>query len=279
MTAKELLKKYQGKLEPAELDQILALAMHKKIEYLYKNPEKKLSVSTVKTFKKLFLLRLANWPLAYLKGDKEFCGLKFKVNKNTLVPRPESELIVAEALKYITRLDSRSTRQENNHQIIDIGCGSGALILSLAKLSKKKANYIALDISAKTLGIAKTNARKLGLKKIKFIKSDLLKNVLPIKFDLVLANLPYLNPKQLKEPSIKKEPRLALLSGQDGLDHYRQLFVQVPKYLNKEYLLLLEINPEQKEAIEKIITANLPDGKIKFLKDLTGHLRVVKISN
>ena len=279
MTTKELLKKYQGKLAPAELDQILALTMHKKIEYLYKNPEKKLPASTVKTFKKLFLLRLTNWPLAYLKGDKEFCGLKFKVTKNTLVPRPESELIVAEALKYITRLDSRSTRQENNHQIIDIGCGSGALILSLAKLSNKKANYIALDISAKALKTAKTNARKLGLKKIKFIKADLLKNVPPIKFDLVLANLPYLNPRQLKEPSIKKEPRLALLSGQDGLDHYRQLFVQLPKYLNKKYLLLLEINPEQKEAMEKIITANLPDGKIKFLKDLAGNLRVVKISN
>lgn len=270
MNIKEILKKHQGELEPAELDQILALAIHKKIEYIYKNQNKKIPASSTKTFNKLLRLRLANWPLAYLKGYKEFCGLKFRVNKNTLVPRPESELIVEEALKYI----------EDKHSVVDIGTGSGALILSLAKLSKAKANYLAIDISAKALEVAKTNSRKLALKnKIQFKKSNLLKNIAPNKFDIVLANLPYLNKKQLKEPSIKKEPRLALLSGKDGLYHYRKLFTQIAKYLNKKYLILLEINPEQKEEIEKIISANLPEAKIKFLKDLANNIRVVKITN
>lgn len=278
MNIKEILKKHQGELEPAELDQILALAIHKKIEYIYKNPNKKIPASSKKTFDKLLRLRLANWPLAYLKGYKEFCGLKFRVNKNTLVPRPESELIVEEALKYT----------EDKHSVVDIGTGSGALILSLAKLSKTKANYLATDISAKALEVAKTNSRKLALKnKIQFKKSNLLpaspslggKNIAPSKFDIVLANLPYLNKKQLKEPSIKKEPRLALLSGKDGLYHYRKLFTQIAKYLNKKYLILLEINPEQKEEIEKIVSTNLPEAKIKFLKDLANNIRVVKITN
>ena len=84
MTAKELLKKHQGELDPQELAKILALAIHKKIEYLYKNPEKKLSASSTKTFNKLLRLRLNGWPLAYLKGYREFCGFKFIVNKKAL---------------------------------------------------------------------------------------------------------------------------------------------------------------------------------------------------
>lgn len=293
-TIKNILQKAAGKLEASELDQLLALALHKKVEYIYKHPEKELNHSNIQTFNKLINKRLAGWSLAYLKGYKEFYGLKFLVSKHTLIPRPESEIIIDEALKYTTRLDSRGSvdaRREKNQDIIDVGTGSGCLILSLAKNNKKEADYLASDISIKALQTAKTNARKLGLnKKIKFVKSNLFSKIPAStrgasstrggkdrQFDIVIANLPYLKPQQMKEPSIKKEPRVALLAGKDGLSYYRKLLEQIPQYLKEKYLILLEIDPEQKDLIKKTIEAKLPEAKISFIKDLAGHIRIVKI--
>ena len=272
VTIKELALKYQKYLQIDELDQLIALALHKNIEYIYKNPDKQINRSSILTFKKLLNKRLAGWSLAKLKGYKEFFGLKFIVSRHTLIPRPDSELMVNEALK------NTAPPASEKQNILDIGTGTGALILSLAKNNKHLANYIASDISAQALAIAKTNARKLGFKKeITFVKSNLLDNISG-KFDIVFANLPYLSLKQMKEPSIKKEPQIALLSGQDGLDHYKKLLTQLPKHLNKKYLVLLEIDPSQKEATKKEIINNLPQAKITFLKDLANNIRVVKIT-
>lgn len=271
-TIKELVLKYQNKLTIDELDHLIALSLHKNIEYIYKNPDKPISRSNILTFQKLLNKRLAGWSLAKLKGYKEFFGLKFIVSRHTLIPRPESELIVEEALKHT---NPPAGEKQN---ILDIGTGTGALILSLAKNNKHLANYTASDISIRALAIAKTNARKLGLKKeITFINSNLFNNISG-KFDIILANLPYLSPKQMKEPSIKKEPSLALLSGPDGLDHYKKLLSQLPKHLNKKFLVLLEIDPSQKEAIKKEIINNLPQAKITFIKDLASNIRIAKIT-
>ncbi|MBT4210102.1 MAG: peptide chain release factor N(5)-glutamine methyltransferase [Candidatus Komeilibacteria bacterium] len=269
ISIKELITKYKGQIDINELDQLMALVLHKNIAYIYKNPDKQLSRSNILAFKKILNKRLANYSLAYLKKNKEFYKLNFIVNKHTLIPRPDSELIIEEALK----------NTSNNQNIIDIGTGSGALILSLAKNNKHTANYIATDISTKALDIAKTNARKLKLKnKIKFIKTNLLDNISE-QFDIIIANLPYLTPVQMQEASIKKEPVTALLSGQDGLDHYKKLLKQLPKYLNKKYLILLEIDPAQEKLIKKEIIINLPQANIKFLKDLANNIRIVKITN
>jgi len=246
----------------------MALALHKNIEYVYKNPNKPINRSTILTFKKLLNKRLNNYSLAYLKGYKEFFNLKFIVNKHTLIPRPDSEILVEEALKL--------TKDKQN--IIDIGTGTGALILSVAYNNKHRAKYTACDISSKALKIAQTNARKLNLKNhIHFIKSNLLNNI-EGKFDLVLANLPYLSSKQMKEPSILKEPSSALVSGKDGLNHYKELLKQIPSHLNNKYTILLEIDSKQVEQIKKEINNNLPQAKINFLKDLANNIRVVKIT-
>jgi release factor glutamine methyltransferase len=273
ISAKKLLAKYNKQLPSKELDLLLALAWHKNIEYIYKHPEANISVATTKTFNKLARKRLAGWSMAYLKGYKEFFGYKFLVNKHTLIPRPDSELIVEQVLTYLKK---SNIKQAN---IIDIGTGSGCLISSIAK-NYPNAKYTAVDISIKALQIARTNARKLGLKtKIKFLKSNLFKKIRNQTFDIIIANLPYLTPKQLQEPSIKKEPRVALLAGSDGLSYYRKFLEQVPKYLNKQYLILLEIDPSQKDLIQASIEVDLPQAKIKFIKDLAGHVRVVKITN
>lgn len=265
---KDWLQNNQEKLASKELDLVLALALHKNKEYLYKHPEKKLSISTIKKANSLLQKRLSNYSLAYLRKYKEFFNLKFLVSKHTLIPRPESELIVEEAIKYLPK--------HKPSNVIDLGTGTGCLILTIAKHSQ--GNFLGTDISTKALQIAKTNARKLKIK-VLFIKSDLFKNIPSQKFNLVLANLPYLTPTQLKETSLQKEPSLALVSGQDGLDHYRKFFKQLPDYLDKEYLILIEIDPQQQELITEIIKKALPQTKIEFLKDLNNNIRVVKISN
>lgn len=260
-------------LSPDELAGLLSISLNRSPEYIYKNPEKKLSPDNIRAFQKLVQKKLAHWPLAYLRGYQYFFGLKFLVNKHTLIPRPESELLVEQALEYL------KNNSIKNPTIIDIGTGSGCLILSIAKNYNAPGEYWASDFSSQALKVARTNARHLDLKnKIKFIKSNLLKNLPPIKLDVVIANLPYLVPQQLKESSIKKEPKSALLAGTDGLKYYQKLLETLPKFLNKKYLILLEIDPDQKDNISKLIKKYLPDAKVEFLPDLASNIRVVKIT-
>jgi len=273
LNIKNLLSKTKTDLSPDELASLLSISLSRSIEYIYKNPEKKLSANNARAFLGLVKKRSANWPLAYLQGYKEFYGLKFLVNKHTLVPRPESELLVEETLNYLKK------SQLKNPIIIDMGTGSGCLILSIAKNYSGSAQYWASDFSSSALKVARTNARHLGLKnKIKFIKSNLLKNLPPIKLDIIIANLPYLTREQMAEPSITKEPRSALLAGSDGLKYYKKLLENFPKFLDKKYLILLEIDPSQKDKLTDIIKKYLPDSRLEFITDLAGHIRVAKIT-
>ncbi len=273
LNIKNLLNKTQIDLSPDEFTSLLSLSLGRSLEYIYKNPEKKLSANNVRAFRSLVKKRLAKWPLAYLRGYKEFYGLKFLVSKHTLVPRPESELLIEQAINYLKK------SQPENPIIIDLGTGSGCLILSIAKNYNGSAQYWASDFSSSALKVAHTNARHLGLnKKIKFIKSNLLKNIPPLKLDIIVANLPYLNPKQMAEPSISQEPKSALLAGTDGLKYYKKLLETLPEFLNNKYLILLEIDPDQKDKLADTIKKYLPDAKVEFIPDLTGYIRIAKIT-
>lgn len=277
ISIRELLRKYQKTESSLEIDELLAWAIHKNKEYLYRNPEKALSRSQILAFKKYLRLRKNNYPLAYLRGYKEFYDLKFKVNKNVLIPRPESELIVETALKFL--------KNKKSQNILDVGTGSGCIIISVAKNAPEN-HYLASDISLPAIRVAKSNARQQGLKnKIVFIKSDLFSQIPPQKFNLILANLPYLNSTQYKNPgligeelSIKKEPPRSLHGGNDGLKYYEKFFSQTKNFLANKYQILIEIDPDQTEKIKEIIKNNLPENKIEIIKDLAGWDRVVKIS-
>ncbi len=271
-TLTQIAQKQYPLISLGDIELLLAKSLHRTLNYLYKNPEKILDRSCQSTFWRLLQRRSTNHSVAYLLGHKEFYGLDFLVNKHTLIPRPDSEVLIEEALKYL------QTNKIKSPQIIDIGTGSGCLIISLAKNYKQPAGFYALDNSGRALKIAKTNARKHQLKhQIKFIKSDLLKNISDQKFDVLLANLPYLTKKQLREPSIKKEPRNALYGGSDGLYFYKRLLKQLPEYLNKKYLILLEIDPEQEMAIQAIAKQYLPKAKLEIVKDLNQQARALKI--
>jgi len=219
--------------------------------------------------------RRQGWSMAHLQKYAYFFGLKFIVGPNTLIPRPASEILVQTALDYLNKNKLKQPK------IIDIGTGSGCLILSLAKSCPSPAKYYGLDISRSALKTARTNARKLGLKNyVKFLSSNLLQNMPPTPCDIVLANLPYLTKAQLHEPSISQEPKTALYGGVEGLDYYRRLLEQLPKYLAKKYLVLLEIDPGQANKISELIKSNpiLGRSKIEIIKDLQGLDRLVKIS-
>lgn len=270
MTLKELQQNTysQNIIDSTEVDSILSLVLHKNLEYLYKNPDKKINLGTQKKFAKLITLRLQHWPLAYLRKNKNFFGLNFIVNKNTLIPRPDSELLVEETIKYLKNSDQ-------NNKVLDMGTGSGCLIISLAK--NARGEFFASDVKKNALKVAQLNARKHKVK-INFILSNLFVKIPEQKFDLILANLPYLTKKQMSEASIQKEPSSALVSGTDGLQHYKKILQQVKNYLAEKYLILLEIDPQQSVAIKTLIKKYLPESQIDILQDMNNLDRVVRIS-
>ncbi|MBL7022031.1 peptide chain release factor N(5)-glutamine methyltransferase [Patescibacteria group bacterium] len=243
---------------------LLSSILKKDKSYLLANPDIKLNIFQQLKYNRLINKRIKQYPIAYITGSKEFYGLDFKVNKYTLVPRPESELFIDE-LKKINPI---------NKAIVDIGTGCGCLIISTAKHIPNN-SFLGIDISKKALKVAKQNASKHNIN-MYFMQNDLLTN-LNVKIDILIANLPYLTPEQMNETSIIREPSTALLSGADGLDHYRKLLKQVKNLEYKPEYILLEINPEQAKTLIIFINRLLPNYSIEEIKDLTNKVRLLKI--
>lgn len=280
----------QTKIDYPELEAelILAQVLKKSREFVLAHPELQLSKFQENDLSKMVKRRIDGEPLAYLLGYKEFYGLNFKVNKNILVPRPETELMVDEVLKQV----GTKKHQAQNCIFIDVGTGSGAIIISLFKNLpldfQANSHFFGLDISRSALNIAIKNAEYNQLKfKIKFLQSNLITKILNSKLQtneksciFILANLPYLTQKQIKNsPSIQKEPLLALNGGKNGLEYYHKLLKQL-KLLNQKYFqtkikFFLEISPEQDEKIKQLIMKNEFKQKVEIKKDLAKKKRLV----
>lgn len=253
---------------------LLSHATNRTKEELLIHPETKLSAEQFKKFSKIVQKRGHNEPIAYIIGEKEFFGLKFFVNKNVLIPRPETELLAEEAL---TRIRNKELGIRN---IIDIGTGSGAIAVALAK-NLPKTKIIATDISVAALKIAKYNAKTHGVaSRIKFIKTNLLPSFLiPNSLFLIIANLPYLPTRVWKNtmPDVKKfEPKEALLGGIDGLKIIKRLLTKIKKQ-NIHGMVLLEIDPSQKSKLQKFISKLFPQAVLEIKKDLAGLFRLMVI--
>lgn len=293
MTIYDLFIQYSSKIDSLDLELLIAHTLKKPREFVLAHPEARVAPKHESRIKNYANRRRRGAPLAYILGHKEFYGLDFKVNQHTLIPRPETELLIELALSEI----QNTTYKLPTTKIIDIGTGSGNIIISMASQLKNQAtgirnyDFFGVDISAKALQIAKHNARQHAVeKKIKFLRGDLLNPLLKNKTFLIpnskfiiLANLPYLSQKIYSAAAIdvrKYEPRSALLSGKHGLAHYENLFEQL-KILTAAYRLpaavFIEISPEQKTLLHKLLKKHLPTAKTAFHKDLAGKWRVCQI--
>ena len=285
----EIQKKYLGKIEPLELEVLISFIIKKSREFILAHPEYIINKKQTVLIDKLIKRRIAHEPVAYIIGRKEFFGLDFRLTRDTLIPRPETELLVEEALKHM----HGATPEKENGLIVDVGTGSGNIIISFAKniKNKRSTKYFASDISNGALEVAKINAKLHGVnKQISFLQgsllSPLIKALSPLEFPsflLIIANLPYLSDKIYdKSPANvrKYEPKNALYSPRQGLLHYEKLLKQA-RLLNAKHefpiTIFLEISPEQKTVLKNIVKKIFPRGKISFKKDLAGKWRMLKI--
>ena len=230
--ASQKLKAKKNTSADLDAEVLLSHVLKKPREYLFAYPETKLSTYQLKNFRTLLARRAKHEPIAYLTGHKEFYGLDFIVNKGVLIPRPETEALVEAVIKEV---------KNKKLTIADIGTGSGCIAIALKK-NLPKCKVIATDKSAAALKVAKQNAKKHQVA-IQFKKGNLLEPMKKQKFDVVVANLPYLRDK-LDYPDrkvTKYEPALALKGGPDGLKIYRQFYQQLQKLKNKPKLVYLEM--------------------------------------
>ncbi|TAN33246.1 peptide chain release factor N(5)-glutamine methyltransferase [Patescibacteria group bacterium] len=306
-----------SRLENLKSEILLAHAIGKSREFILAHPEYKPSFWKRVKFKYYCRLRERGWPIAYITGHKEFYGLDFLVNKNVLIPRPETELMVEEVVR---RIENRELRIEKTI-LIDVGTGSGCMPIAVARslplasrarsapkgeTKRGSIKLIATDISRAALRVAKKNAKKHGVK-IKFLHGNLLEPVIhnsqfSIQYSslIITANLPYLTAEQYgKEPSIQKEPRGALVADAiNGLSLYEELLSQLSLRTERSgakqslaitdgiasaasglaMTILLEIDPRQSEAIKTLIKKYLPASSCEIKTDLAGRDRLVIIS-
>lgn len=276
-------KKHKIKSPELETEILMSFVLKKSREFILTHPEYKFSYYEKKKLNKVIKKRIDNEPIAYIIGQKEFYKIDFYVDKNVLIPRPETELLVENTLNIIKTFKHKNLKAN----IIDIGTGSGAIIMAIAKNAPNN-NFFATDISHKALNVARKNAKKYKLdKKIKFSKSDLLKSIIknskylknfnnPNNSLIIIANLPYLTKQEFKkEKSIQAEPKIALISKKTGLKHYEQFFRQLKYFQN--FTVLIEFNPRQTKKIIKIVKCNIANAKIKIKKDLQGLNRIMII--
>lgn len=239
--------------------------------YIHLNLSKELEIEQEEIFLRFIEERLKGRPIAYIVNNREFMGLDFYVKEGVLIPRPDTEILVEEIIELC--------KGKDDLDILDIGTGSGAITVSLAKYIEKS-RLTSLDISEIALEIAKKNAKSNGvIDKINFIKSDLFQQIVGtnLKFDIIVSNPPYIRKRDIDElhTQVKDyEPYNALEGGIDGLDFYRNITEQSKNYLKPGGILAYEVGHDQAEEVVKIMQNN-GYNKIYIKKDLQGIDRVV----
>ena len=246
---------------------LLSKSLRKTREEILTNLDQKINKKEMLVFHNYLHRRLKNEPIAYILEEKEFWSKNFYVNKATLIPRPETELLVDKLLKIFN--DKKIT-------ILDIGTGSGCIILSLLS-ELKNSTGVGFDISSNAILVAKKNASKLKLlKRIKLWKKSFEK-IFNYKFDLIVSNPPYIEKKEFINLSydIKKyEPKIALDGGNDGLDLIKKVIYKSKNILKIKGTLALEIGNEQYRKVSKILVKN--NFRIKdIVKDYKKNIRCV----
>jgi release factor glutamine methyltransferase len=242
----------QKKIESPRLEAqlLLAHALECRKTELYTRWDEVVDEDRRGRFRDLIKRRLEGCPVQYLLGYREFFLLKFEVTPAVLIPRPETELLVTEALNHLKPLSAP--------QVMDVGTGSGCIAIAIAH-SHQTAKVTASDVSGEALEVAQRNAARHGVgEKIRFVQGDLLKPLNGEKFDLIVSNPPYVSQPEYEElaPHVRNfEPRLALDGGADGFSIYDRLIPESAHHLAAGGLLLLEIGQAQEEGIRRRVEA------------------------
>lgn len=236
---------------------------------LYVDSDKILPLESILRFNELINRRLEKIPVSYLTGAKDFMGLTFVVNENVLIPRPETEILTEFVGEYLRGLGGKAT-------FADLGVGSGAIPISILKFVKT-ARAIAVDISSEALKVAKFNAEKFHVEdRIEFYCGDLFAPLEGKIFNAIVSNPPYIPTGELEtlQSEVQREPRLALDGGEDGLNFYRRITSDAPRFLVDGGLLAVEVGINQSAAVKNLFeAANFID--VEIYNDLAGIERVI----
>ena len=263
-----ILKKNNIKTFRIDAEILMSTSIKKDRKYIFLNLNNKLCEESIKIFKKNIQKRSTGKPIAYIVGEKDFWKYSFKVREGVLIPRPDTELLIEEVLKL--------TKNKSNLNLLEIGIGSGCILLSILK-EKKNFYGTGVDLSKKCVELSKINAFNLGLRnRVKIFESDI-DNFNHGKYDLIISNPPYINKIKLKylEKDVKNfEPILALNGGLDGMSVIRKVINKSSELIKKNGILVLEIAFNQKNKVVKLLEQK---GFYinKVLKDLANNDRCI----
>jgi len=243
---------------------LLARALDVPRSYLFAHPEDSLDAAAVDRFFSSVDRRSSGLPIAYITGEKEFWSMTLTVSPDTLVPRPETEVLVDQALQRIPGSE--------NFTVLDLGTGCGAIALAIAR-ERPNCDITATDISEAALAVARENANRHALPNIEFLCGDWSAPVAGRTFDLIASNPPYVPAADPDLEHLGYEPQMALASGEDGLDAIRRISVEAKSVIKQDGALLIEHGDSQHEEIARILSA-AGWSEISHVNDLAGKRRV-----
>lgn len=285
MTIKEALQYAKEYVNSIEARVLLKYILKKDNVYIISNASTELTPDEEKELINSVNKLKSGYPLQYITHNQEFMGLNFYVDENVLIPQPDTEVLVENAIKLVSKNfhqnfftefqkqdasfnEFEKNESANNLKILDLCTGSGAIAISIKKYLPN-AQVFASDISTEALSIAEKNAKSNEVE-IKFIKSNMFENIKE-NFDIIVSNPPYIKTTEIRKLSqqVQNEPTLALDGGNDGLTFYKIISKEAPKFLNKKGVLLVEIGYDQGLAVKSIFKNS------KIVKDYAGNDRVV----
>ncbi len=276
-TYRQVVNNARNKLALANISEEVALLFLTELAELeraelYLNYEEEMPVTLLNEYEKGLERILNDEPMEYVLGFSWFYGYRFLVDENVLIPRPETEELVANIL---IEVDEHFSNYEKI-QAVDIGTGSGAISISVV-LEEPKINMMATDISEGAIKVARKNAEKLGANLELFV-GDMLQPIIENnrKVDLLICNPPYIPQEEKLENSVKDyEPHVALFGGEDGLKFYREVLVNADKVLNEKAILAFEIGYDQKERLLELVSQTMPYAEAEVLMDINGKNRML----